>query len=464
MDTNSQLKVQKNTFIQKQLVLLDVENIALKANFYKACARKVTMTNLMLSFFQMALSAKNGYRAWAMYLGRLIGQSVSKVAIWKRMGKEQVECLRMILEQTVHQKLPLIRPGSGKDHRSLFSAFGETYLQDSTIISLPDELSFFYKGSVSRGKQKSSMRIQAIYALSSGTFKEFAMDSFTHNDQAASGRIVKLLKKGDLVIRDLGYFSLKVFKKIARMKAFFLTRYRYGVRLYDAQSGEQVNLSKVLRGSAVDIPVMAGVKEKLACRLVAVRLPDHVAANRRRIAKNDRDRRLNHSGEYMQALSWAIFITNIEPRVWGAWEILMAYRLRWHIEIIFKGWKSHLNMSCMVPQAPKANRKQDKYLSLYKYRIDSAILMMLIFIIIFQVRIYTSLGFSIWHKFGKLLSCLKLYDFIATLKEKILECIRLEDLESDIAYYATYEKRQKRLNHLEILYQTFDYQHVRERS
>lgn len=460
MNTNSQLKVQKNTFIRKQFLSLDVEKIARQSNFYKALARKVTMTNLMLSFFQMALTARNGYQAWAMYLGRLTGRSVSKVAIWKRMGKELTDCLRMILEQTVHQKLPLVGPVGGKDHRSLFSCFGQTYLQDSTIISLPDELSPFYKGSVSRGKQKSGIRIQAIYALSSGTFKDFTMDSYTHNDQGASSDILRFLKPGDLMIRDLGYFVLKVLKKVSLTGAYFLTRYRYGVSLYDATTGERVTLSKVLRGSAVDMPVMAGQKEKLPCRLVAVRLPDHVAAQRRRIAKNDRDQRLNHSREYMQALSWAIFITNVEPRIWGAWEILMAYRLRWHIEIIFKGWKSHLHMASLVPQAPKANRNQQKYLSLYKYRVDSAILMMLIFIVIFQVRIYTSLGFSIWQKFGKLVSNLKLYDFIATLKEKILECIRLEDLESDIAYYATYEKRRKRLNHLEILYQTFDYQHV----
>lgn len=460
MDTNSQLKIQKNTFIQKQLLSLDVEKIAAQTAFYKACARKVTMTSLMLSFFQMALTAKNGYQVWAMYLGQLIGQSVSKVAIWKRMGKEQVACLRMILEQTIHQKLPGPGPGAGKNHRSLFSPFRETYLQDSTIISLPDELSCFYKGSVSRGKQKSSLRIQAIYALCSGTFKDFTMDSFTHNDQGASHRILKLMKKGDLAIRDLGYFSLKVFGKIAQKKAYFLTRYRYGVSLFDATTGKPVNLSKALKGSCVDMCVMAGKKEKLPCRLVAVRFPDHVAAHRRRIAKNDRDRRLNHSREYLQALSWAIFITNIEPRVWGAWEMLMAYRLRWHMEIIFKGWKSHLNMESLVPQAPKANRKEQKYLSLYKSRIDSAILMMLIFIIIFQVRIYTSLGYSIWHKFGKLVSSLKLYAYIATLKEKILQCIRLEDMEPEVAYYATYEKRRKRLNHLEILYQTFEYHHV----
>jgi hypothetical protein len=457
MDANSKSKLRNKTFIREQLLVLNVEKAARETGFYKALARKITITGLMLSFFHMALSGKKGYHIWAVYLGQLIGQSVSKVALWKRMGKSQTDCLRLILEQTFHMKLP----GGLMDRKSslpLFSPFGETYMQDSTIISLPDELSLYYKGSVSHGKQKSSMRLQAIYSLSSGTFKEFAMDSFTDNDQGASGGIIRFLKPGDLVIRDLGYFVLKVFQQVASLNAFFLSRWRYGVTLYDATTGEPLEPGKVLRGSAVDIQVVAGAKEKLPCRLVAVRLPEHMAAQRRRIAKNDRDKRLNHSRDYMQALSWAIFITNIGPQVWGPWEILMAYRLRWHIEIIFKGWKSHLNMASLVPQTPRANRNQERYLSLYKDRVDSAILMMLIFITIFHIRIYTSLGFRIWQNSGKLVSSLKLYAFIATLKEKILECITPEDMEVDIAYYATYEKRRKRLNHLEILYQTFDCQ------
>ena len=116
-------------------------------------------------------------------------------------------------------------------------------------------------------------------------------------------------------------------------------------------------------------------------------------------------------------------------------------------------------MAHLVPEAPKANRKQEKYLCLYKYRLDSTILMMLIFIIIFQVTIYTSLGLKIWQKFTRLISSLKLCAYIADLREKILECNTLEDLEPDITYYATYEKRRKRLNHLERLFQLFDYQY-----
>lgn len=412
----------------------------------------------MLSFFRMALAGRNGYHTWAGYLGGLTGDTVSKVSLWKRMGKAQRQCLQAILEETFKVKLP-VRHLEGKNREPLFSPFGETYLQDSTIISLPDELNHCYKGSVSRGNQKSSMRVQVVYGLSSGTFKEFSLGSFTDNDQGASGNILKLLKPGDLVIRDLGYFVLNVFKQVALAHAFFLSRYRYRTNIYDARTGQQIQLGKVLKGNTVDREILAGAAEKLPCRLVAVKLPAHVAAERRRKAKNDRDKRVNHSKEYMESLSWAVFITNIGSQVWDPGKILQAYRVRWHIEIIFKGWKSHLNIAGLVPEAPKANRDQEKYLWLYKYRVDSAILMMLVFITVFQVRIYTSLAFKIWQKNNKLVSTLKLCAYIADQKEKILECIALEDLENNIAYYATYEKRRKRLNHLEILLQIFDYQH-----
>jgi hypothetical protein len=463
MDANSKSNVQKKTFIEKQLSSLNVEKIARETGFYRAAPRKTSITNLIVSFLLMVLTGENGYHSWALHLKGLTGIMVSRVALWKRMGKELAACLQAILEQIFHTRVsaPYL---TGKNKEALFSHFGEIYIQDSTIISLPEALKDHYKGSVSGGRQKSSMRLQVIYALFSGTFRKFDMNSFTDNDQGASGQIIKLLKAGDLVIRDLGYFVLKVFRQIASAGAFFLNPYRYGTYIYDARTGQQIQLRELLKDSTVDREVLIGAKEKLRVRIVAVKLPDHVAAERRRKAKSDRDKRLNHSKEYMESLDWAIFITNVSPQVWGPMEILKAYRIRWHIEIIFKGWKSHLKMAGLVPEAPRANRSQEKYLWLYKYRLDSAILMMLIFILIFQVNIYTSLCFKIWQKSGKLVSTLKLYAYIARLKEKILQCCALEDLEPDIAYYATYEKRRKRLNHLERLIQLFDYQPQYERS
>jgi len=253
---------------------------------------------------------------------------------------------------------------------------------------------------------------------------------------------------------------LKAFKAIDSVKAFFLSRYRYGVNIYDAKTEEQIPISKILNKDIVDIEVLIGASEKLKCRLVAVKLPEHIAAERRRKAKNDRDKRLNHSNEYMESLSWSIFVTNIDKQVWCHEKIIQAYKIRWHIEIIFKGWKSHFNIATLVPPPPKSNQKQKKYLEQYKYRIDSAIFMMLIFIILFQIHVYTSLVFRVFNKYNKQISLLKLCSYLATHKLRIFSCETIEELETEIAYYTTFEKRRKRNNHLELFMKIFDYQRI----
>ena len=105
MDANSNSKIQKKTFVERPLSGLDVEKIASNTKFYKASPRKISITNLMLSFFRMALTGRNGYHIWAGYLGELIGGTVSRVSLWKRMGKGQKDCLQAILEQTFNIKV-----------------------------------------------------------------------------------------------------------------------------------------------------------------------------------------------------------------------------------------------------------------------------------------------------------------------------------------------------------------------
>ena len=341
----------------------------------------------------------------------------------------------------------------------LFSPFSNVYIQDSTIISIPDELSSFYKGSVSKGKQKSSVRIQTIYELKKGKYIEFDLGSFTDNDQGSSGKITKILKKGDLIIRDLGYFAIKVFKKIAEMDAYFLSRYKYGVNIYDKTTKEKLSLRDILNKNFVDINVIIGKEEQLHCRMVAIKISDAIANTRRRKAKQNRNKRVNYSAEYYFSLGWVIYITNVKRDIFECKKIMAAYRFRWLIEIIFKAWKSNFNIVKLVPEKPKANKNSKTDLKNYKHRIDTVIYMMLIFIVIFQIKIYLHFVFMIIEKYQKLISLLKLSEYVAINIERIFKSNNLNEFEVAIAYYTTYEKRKKRKNYLErfLLSDSYEY-------
>jgi hypothetical protein len=218
-------------------------------------------------------------------------------------------------------------------------------LQDSTVKALPEHLATVFPGAANGRKRRyASLKIQFVCDLLSAKALHVSLSGFTRNDQAAAPDILKMLRPGDLILRDLGYFVLKVFERIALKNAFFLSRYRHGVNLYDPQTLQPLDLLKLLRpDQGLDRQVLLG-HEKVAVRLVARPVPEALANRRRRQAQTNRDRRTQPSANHLRLMAWNIFITNVPRSVWPAKALQPIYRLRWRIEIIFKAWKSHLGL------------------------------------------------------------------------------------------------------------------------
>jgi len=105
----------------------------------------------------------------------------------------------------------------------------------------------------------------------------------------------------------------------------------------------------VRKNSILDQDVLLGQREKIPVRLVALPVPEAVANERRRKAKKNRDRRCRPSEETLQLLGWQLFILNVPATVWDTPTVAKVYALRWRIEIIFKAWKSHFNLTD-IPQ------------------------------------------------------------------------------------------------------------------
>jgi hypothetical protein len=234
---------------------------------------------------------------------------------------------------------------STAQNQGWFKPFQRVLLHDSTVEPLPDHLANVFPGPGNGRKRRyAALKLQFICDLIHGQVLHLSLSGFRRNDQAASPDILNLAQKGDLIIRDLGYFVIKVFEQLALKGAYFLSRYRHGVLLYDPDTGQPLELAKLLRpGQSLDRNVLLG-KEKLPVRLVALAVPEAVANERRRKARNNRDRRLNPSAQKLYLLGWNIFVTNVPRTIWPAKALGPIYRLRWRIEMIFKAWKSHLRL------------------------------------------------------------------------------------------------------------------------
>jgi hypothetical protein len=423
--------------IDRHLGQVNLDKIAHDSKFYQRTPQKITAFAFVKSLCNAAYQQIFSYSKVAFLLG-LLGVDISKQAVGERINRHGVVFLRQVLNAVINNISGLCSPYN----TGVFKTFGNVFVQDSTNLSLPQRFADAYPGSKNQtNKKNASMKIQAIFNLVNERLANLSLSPFTRTDQAASKDIFTLVKTGDLVIRDLGYFVLSVFEKFIQKGVFFLSRYRNNVTIYCPKSGKKLNLLNILKKkTSLDIDVLLGSTHKLPVRLVALPVPDHIANERRRKAKINRDRRCNPSKESLQLLGWEIFVTNVGRSIWDPlmfWEI---YAIRWRIEIIFKAWKSHLSLD-KIPQSVNRNE-----LEVYIY----AHLLNIIFFHVF----FDQLNQFMIRKHNKYISVLKiapLFDqifnsfflFGDTLSSKKVEQL----LEKLILRHCCYEKRKKRLNY-----------------
>lgn len=373
----------------------------------------------------------------AMVLSLVSGQRVSKQGVDKRVGQKAIDFIGEVLLAALRQ---LSQDNAIRD-KGVFSSFNRVLLQDSTHIRLPNHLADLFPGSRNQtDKPNSIMKIQLLYELFTEKVHEMSLSGYNRNDQDASGDILDHADFGDLVLRDLGYFSTPVFKKMDKRGIKFISRLHNRLALYDPVTGERLDLlHELTKSSSLDRPVLLGSKEKLAVRLVAVPLPDEVANERRRKAKKSRDKRCNPTKAKLQLLGWEIFITNVDESVWSTEVAAKAYFCRWRIELIFKVWKSHFRLSAI----PKGS----------KVLVLICIMSRLLHMIWFH-NLYDLVNQRVVKMQGKHVSIQKLSDFSNALYA--FESIGMELPDDDhlvediIRTLCTYEKR-KRMNYYQNL-------------
>ena len=269
---------------------------------------------------------------------RALDVDVTRQAIVNRMTRETAETLKATLETASKQSIiptPQTLP--------LLSQFTGVYVQDSTWITLPDELHSVWKGAGCRtNNKKAALKLQLRFDVLTGAFEHFQLTDGITADSKAEKQFDPL-PEGSLRLADLGYFSLDTFEKLTQAGVFWLTRLKVDCKLFD-EHGEPFCLSKHLKttkADTIDAPCFVGAKKRLPARLVALRCPEQKVNKRLRNIRRDAKRRgTQPPKERLRLAGWDIYITNIEATHLTPQQIAAVYRIRWQVELMFKCFKS----------------------------------------------------------------------------------------------------------------------------
>ncbi|HEY6407674.1 MAG TPA: IS4 family transposase, partial [Ktedonobacteraceae bacterium] len=264
---------------------------------------------------------------------------VTDTAVQKRFTQQAAQFLHAMLEeacslvvQAAHDvPLPLLR------------RFSAVILEDSSSLSLPNELAEIWRGC--GGKQDhtaAAVKLHVRWELKRGRLWGPKL-----TDGRASDRRSPLneepIERGSLSIKDLGYFNLEHIAQRRRAGAYTLTRWQAGTALFTAK-GKKLSLQKVLPqrvGQMKQMRVLVGATARHAMRVLMLKVPKKVGEQRREDLLADAQRRGQPiSEETLRLADWTILLTDVPAKRLRFEEALVLLRERWQMELLYKLWKS----------------------------------------------------------------------------------------------------------------------------
>ena len=265
--------------------------------------------------------------------------SISSQGLDKRFTPDAAKFLQEILETAVSTVIaaePVAIP--------ILQRFNGVFIQDSSTVRLPDTLAVVWSGcgGSSPKNTSSSVKTQIRLDLNTGKLTGPYLQSGKESDQN-SQLSAEPLPKGSLRIADLGFFSLGDFSKMNENGVYWLSRLKALCKGYtlDGKRWDLPNLLETYCPDTMDMQVLLGIKEQVPCRILAVKVPDKVANERRRkMNKTARDKGTTLSERVLKLADWTFICTNMPSELLTLEEGFVLMRARWQIELIFKLWKS----------------------------------------------------------------------------------------------------------------------------
>lgn len=222
----------------------------------------------------------------------------------------------------------------------LLRAFPAVVVEDCTTVSLPAALAGLFPGcgGAEAGHGAAAVKILARYELKAGKLLALSFHPGRARDVDLAARPADL-PAGCLYLADMGFFGAARLGLLGT-SCHWITRIPAGTCVR-ADGGEWVVLGEWLKGLCGDVADVPGELVKsvgTACRLVALRCPPAVAAERRRRLRERRwrkDRKEPSAGQ-LACCDWTVFATSVSAKVLGPREVWVAYRCRWQVELLFK--------------------------------------------------------------------------------------------------------------------------------
>jgi hypothetical protein len=314
--------------------------------------RKFSASTLLQTFVLWFLKNPEASDEELAQIAAQCGVEVTPQAIEQRQSPKLVTFLKEVFQEGA--KLVV---GSDRALAPILERFTSVPILDGSSVQLPDSMQEEFAGcGGSHNSGKAALKLQTELELRTGAVT-VAVEQGRSPD-GATPRQHERHGPGSLRITDLGYFNVGVFAEQDAAGEYFLSRLQFGTDVMlrtgaaDEEPGAAVELLSWLAkqpGPFVDQSIFLSQGNKLACRLIAWRVPAEQANRRRQKLREEtrKKRGCEPSAKRLAWCDWTILVTNVPVALLTPKEAVVLYRARWQVELLFKRWKS-LNLVAVL--------------------------------------------------------------------------------------------------------------------
>ncbi len=272
--------------------------------------------------------------AWAVLLGLA---DLSEAAWRKRLRRANAWLLWILTELCAAPttRSPLADRAAAAPGRRIL-------LVDATMVGTP-------------GGNGDEWRLHTAYDFSVGRLSEVVLGdrhSGEHLDHYT-------LHAGDIVVADSGYGYRRNLSTARTAGADVVLRITHRGFPLETRAGAALDLAAWLQRGRGPYRLRDAVcrvdRQPFHVRVLALRLPPEAAQQARQRAL----RRASKHSRQVQAVTlamaeWVVLVTTLDAASWPADSVRRLYRARWQVELLFKRWKSLLQVNDLRVQQPVA--------------------------------------------------------------------------------------------------------------
>lgn len=319
----------------------ELEKCARQTGFVKRCS-KITGTNfLILVVFGQHLKEKT-LDAYGSFIKKISGIRLRRQSLDERFNAAASAYVKAQLEK-------LLGSQNTQDEKlEGLVCFNRVRIADCTSFQLPASYQQEYKGAGGDGS-KAAIKIFFEYDFKTGQVLHLEQESGTRSDTKFNNCTLEDVQPNDLIIRDLGFNSLKFMEQLALKEAYYLTRYKLRTLIFYKNKKTRIGqlISKMNnQQNLAEYEVELGGDEKVRkalgkVRLVIQRLPRRAVKQKMKKLKDDARRKsFTPTKEQKLLCHFNVYITNAQADKLPIESIRGLYGIRWQIELTFKIWKS----------------------------------------------------------------------------------------------------------------------------